>query len=259
MGRNAFRDLVRFTQGYITEAPVIDDPTDEDANYATSGSQNVLFLGEAKPVPFKGLSVVGGIGSINGLPVGDGIGGLGTKPVADFSLPAIVMANNVCPCVPGYAMSGSELSVFYNGCGSASDGSLDTTGEATAFITNNGILQFKILTPDMIVALRYTVTDCATITSGLDRGFEVQVGAVGTTAIFSARPVSSIESHSTSWVPSDVFMIKLVGNVASFWKNGLLLFTSTLNSTGARLNIFTRVAPAFGKEIRITRFTTATT
>ncbi len=76
MTRKKFKDIIRYERGYISGRPEIDDSTYEGENvedYATEGSQNVLFTGEAEPVPFKGLTLVDGIGVITG---GGPIGGL---------------------------------------------------------------------------------------------------------------------------------------------------------------------------------------
>jgi len=75
MARRPFKETFRFKRGYVSTKPKLD----QDNDLATTGSQNILFLGRARPRPFKGLTLVGGIGTINPLPTGDGIAGLGTK------------------------------------------------------------------------------------------------------------------------------------------------------------------------------------
>ena len=61
MSRQKFRDLINFYLGFILDRPVIDD---QSVDYAAEGSSNVLFLGEGEPVPFKGLTLVSGVGGI---------------------------------------------------------------------------------------------------------------------------------------------------------------------------------------------------
>ncbi len=85
MARNRFSDTIRFFRGFILSRPKIDDPSFSDnrsapADYATLGSRNVLFMGRAKPRPFKGLELVedqdGGTLSSQ---VSDGVGALTDK------------------------------------------------------------------------------------------------------------------------------------------------------------------------------------
>ncbi len=85
MARRKFLDTIRYYRGFILSRPKIDDPSYTDnrtqsADYAAAGSSNVLFMGKAKPRPFKGLELVSGAGSSVSMQVSDGIAGLGTKP-----------------------------------------------------------------------------------------------------------------------------------------------------------------------------------
>lgn len=64
--RKPFKDVIRYLRGFVLSRPKIDDNT----NYAARGSRNVLFMGQAKPRPFKGMDLVGGTGGIYGTPAG---------------------------------------------------------------------------------------------------------------------------------------------------------------------------------------------
>lgn len=80
MARQRFMDVLRYTAGFILGRPKIQDPKRGGrADYAAAGSFNVLFTGQSKPVPFKGLTIVSGTGGIQGAPVSDGIGALTDK------------------------------------------------------------------------------------------------------------------------------------------------------------------------------------
>lgn len=85
MARQRFRDVIRYFRGYIIARPKIDDPSYTDnrtqsADYATTGSYNVLFMGNAKPRPFKGLELVNSeVGGITSSQASDGVGALTDK------------------------------------------------------------------------------------------------------------------------------------------------------------------------------------
>lgn len=68
MSRERFSDVIRFFRGFILSRPKIDDPShgggEEAADYATDGSYNVLFHGQANPRPFKGFADQGLVGGI---------------------------------------------------------------------------------------------------------------------------------------------------------------------------------------------------
>lgn len=84
MARRRFRDTIRFKLGFILSRPKIDANTDS----ATSGSQNVVFLGQGKARPFKGLQLVSGVGGIFGQPISGGIAGLAPMVVTVSSVPS---------------------------------------------------------------------------------------------------------------------------------------------------------------------------
>ena len=72
MARSKFTDVVRFVYGFILTRPKLDRAKD----YAASGSVNVIFTGQGKARPFKGLELVSGIGGTQSGPVSDGVGAL---------------------------------------------------------------------------------------------------------------------------------------------------------------------------------------
>lgn len=74
MARRLFRDILRFTAGFILERPTLDVPLD----FAGEGSSNVLFIGQGEPEPFKGVTVVNGV--IGGTYYSGGNFALGQSP-----------------------------------------------------------------------------------------------------------------------------------------------------------------------------------
>ncbi len=73
MSRKKFSDTLTYSRGYISGRPLLDEGS---SDYATEGSHNILFTGEAALEPFKGLALVDGIGAISGGPPG----GFGLPP-----------------------------------------------------------------------------------------------------------------------------------------------------------------------------------
>jgi hypothetical protein len=72
MARQKFRDVIRFVYGFILARPKLDRAKD----YAATGSVNVVFTGQGKATPFKGLELVSGVGGTQSGAVSDGVGAL---------------------------------------------------------------------------------------------------------------------------------------------------------------------------------------
>ncbi len=79
MARITFRDVIRYTAGFILARPKIENNKNERADYCTQGSFNVLFTRQSKPVPFKGLTLVSGTGGLTSNQASDGVGALTDK------------------------------------------------------------------------------------------------------------------------------------------------------------------------------------
>ena len=77
MARVRFMDVIKYTAGFILARPKIEDRRRGGADYATEGSFNVLFVGQGKPVPFKGLALVSDVvGGTTAAQVSDGVGAI---------------------------------------------------------------------------------------------------------------------------------------------------------------------------------------
>ncbi len=74
--RREFRDLIQWVGGFILARPKLG----KQENYAAEGSSNVLFLGQSKPKPFKGLTEVSGVGATQSEQVSDGVAGFAPAP-----------------------------------------------------------------------------------------------------------------------------------------------------------------------------------
>lgn len=84
MSRRKFRDILRFSRGYISSRSKIDDPNYSDnrtipSDYAAEGSANVLFTGQSHPEPFKGVTVASGTGGTQSFQFSNGYSSLGKK------------------------------------------------------------------------------------------------------------------------------------------------------------------------------------
>jgi hypothetical protein len=79
MARIKFMDVIRYTAGFILARPKIESNKKGRTDYCTEGSFNVLFTRQAKPVPFKGLTLVSGSGGTSSAQASDGVGALTDK------------------------------------------------------------------------------------------------------------------------------------------------------------------------------------
>src|SRR5215813_10987374 len=90
MPRGKFFDVVKFSQGFRSGKPIIDDPNYSSnridlvgpRDYCGVGSANVLFTGTGRPEVFKGLTLVSGTGGTQMFQVSNGYASLGLKSVS---------------------------------------------------------------------------------------------------------------------------------------------------------------------------------
>jgi hypothetical protein len=241
MSRQRFRDVIRFARGFILSRPKID----ADTNYAADGSHNVIFMGQAKPRPFKGMESQGGIGGIYGTPAG-----AFTDKTPGFALDDIEWAFTIC--------AGGNPSIADVADGEALITNTNVAQSQDAFtaspftVTTNATLRFRFTRlpattgGSAIVALRYTtISDCALIQdSATDRGFECYLSNSGPIVAFGSRNPGEawVEDFSESFTDTDtVYEIRINSGVVTFWKDSVLQATSTYEANGDPLGLFIRV------------------
>lgn len=252
MARQSFKDTIRFFKGFILSRPKIDANTD----YAARGSSNILFTGQAKPRPFKGLQLAGGVGGIYGVPIGGGQAGFtNLRPGEDLSALTFTTI-----CGTGDFAIGSYVNneVTYTNVNAAqSEG-----GYSTVTVTTDATIEFRFptLLASAVVGLRYSpAQDCALIQDSLlDRGWEMFVSAAaGGVVTFTAREnsgVSALASHlyAEAWDADTVYRITLRDSVARFYSDGLLKATGPDNADGTPLALFVRVDGSAGNHGSVT-------
>jgi hypothetical protein len=248
MTRRKFKDVIRFIGGFILERPDIDT-----ADYAAEGSRNVLFSGQAEPIPFKGLELVDGIGALGAIPVGGGVGGLTPIPPP----PALTFSSGPCTFLPdsitetdGEFHLTRTVAAGVGLCGAISDQSIGL----------NGTVQFRIAAyKETSVSLVYTNTNCGHINSGTDSGWGIRntfhLGDHNAGLFYWRNVAGSVtqEAAPGSFLFSTVFKIVVNNGVVTFWKNGVLVATSPVAATGDPL--YVRII--FGEqdaEVYLTRF-----
>ncbi len=229
MARRKFKDVIRFLGGFILERPETDT-----ADYAAEGSHNVLFTGQAEPIPFKGLELVDGIGALGATPVGDGIGGLTSVPPP----PALTFTSGPCSFLPDVnEQVGTEfhlLRTIASGvglCGAVTDQS----------ITMNGTVEFRIAAfKNTSVQLVYqNPPTCGHINTGSDSGWGIlntyHLGDFNL-GLSYYRNVSGTVAQECApgffLANSTVFKISIDAGVVTFYRNGTLMATSPATANG---------------------------
>lgn len=262
MARQSFSDTIRFFRGFILSRPKIDDPSFTDnrtvsADYAALGSSNVLFMGQAKPRPFKGLELTQLVGGVGGTPVGgtyySGPWALAPAP-AGFTLTALGWVD---VCSGGHfdegPLVGGEVT-FTND--SSPDTSQGSYGSDT--VTTNATLKFRFVSGNGVVGLRYgTPADCALIQdSATDRGIEVYATSGGTSVNMGTRQTGlgwTSDYTDASATSAKVYEIRIVNSVVKFYINSALVATSANNVTGSPLVIWLRL-DSLGAKVAISLF-----
>ena len=255
MSRKKFLDVIRFHAGFILSKPKISDPSYSSRdggswNYAAEGSANVLFLGQAEPVPFKGLALISGIGAITGQQVSDGIAGLVTA-ARDTDLNTITQQTRICGANdPTLSVVSGELVIENSNVNETQTIVLSGT------YTTSGTFEFRfptLATVSTFVSLRYSaVTDCLLLgDTSTDHGYEMSSsGSGGGTVTMGSRlsvggTTTNINTE-TSASASNVYMMIISTTGVRFYKNTVLIGTSPEPPSGSSIQLAVRVDYSLG-------------
>jgi hypothetical protein len=249
MSRKKFTDTIRFYSGFILSKPKIADTASGVGggvwNYAAEGSANVLFLGQAEPVPFKGLALISGIGAITGQQVSDGIAGFVTAS-GDTDLNTVTQSGSrICGTQnPTVSVVSGELVIDNNF--NESQGII-----LTGTYTTSGTFEFRfpnLTTVSSFVSLRYaTAADCALLQdSAVDHGYDIYTspsssGTVSMNSRYSVGGTTTNINTETSVSASSVYKMIISTAGVRFYKNGTLIGTSPEAPSGASIQVFVRV------------------
>lgn len=270
MSRRKFLDIIRYYRGFILDRPTIDDGPgygSDGADYAAEGSYNVLFVGEAEPVPFKGLALVDGVGIIGGTHVGPGVGGFAPPP--PVVLPTWDSVAGNCAGTLDYETIDNEMVITKT---DGTDGSFDRGLKSIEAITTVGAVEFQFIytTPDasnnhkMFVGMTKDKIRCAypsfSFTTDPDEGIVAYLQRAGDST-FSLQhwayiPTSTYaDAVTTETIQSSSMLYKftLEGGVWKLYTNGALTRTFAYDSSGDPMYINVGMA-WLGGELRITRW-----
>lgn len=238
MGRQSFRDLIRFKRGFILSRPKIDANTD----YAAEGSQNVIFTGQGRPRPFKGLELVAGIGGVFGQPVGGIVGFAGAPP----NIPSN------CLNQPVQSWNG-EGWLFENPLGApllifASTQSVMNNAEIRVRFPERGV---DSPGGDNGMLVGFGTEDIATVC-----GDSKNIYSFGTCegCGVAARDVDSLPLNLAPWTNEEWRLTIENGTVKYYRQDGTLFATSPTDATDVPLFLYVRIVDNSGIQAVITSF-----